>query len=335
MIHIRHEASLLSYNTFGIPAAASVFAESDDAVELSEFVNSLPDPLSVFILVGGSNVLFASDRCEAVIRPVMKGIEPVGETGGKVWVRVGAGVVWDDFVGWCVSKNYAGVENLSYIPGTVGACPVQNIGAYGVEAQETVETVETVCLATGQEVIFNKQQCMFGYRDSFFKRNGEKYLITHVSFRLSKKFEPNIEYAGLKAELPRSGPVTVETVRQAVIRIRARKLPDPAELGNAGSFFKNPVVDAAKSEEIIRLHPQAPLYPTSEGLWKIPAAWLIQQCGWKGVRTGNVGVHGRQPLAIVNYGGATGREILDLAQKIIASVEDSFGVKLEPEVNIV
>ncbi len=335
MINIRQEVSLLSYNTFGIPATASVFVESDDATELADFIRSLPDPSGAFLLGGGSNILFVSNRCEMVIHPVIKGIEVTAETDDDVWIRAGAGEVWDDFVSWCVARNYAGVENLSHIPGTVGACPIQNIGAYGTEAKETIELVETIEKTTGQIITFNNQQCQFDYRDSFFKKNKGKYLITAAQFKLSKRFEPNVKYADLKTELSRNVHVTMENIRQAVISIRSRKLPDPAELGNAGSFFKNPTIDTAKSREISELDPQAPLYPVSHGCWKISAAWLIQHCGWKGVQDGNVGTHSRQPLVIVNYGGAIGKEVLDFAQKIIDSVDRKFGIRLEPEVNVV
>jgi UDP-N-acetylmuramate dehydrogenase len=295
----------------------------------------LSEPSGAFVLGGGSNVLFVSDRAEVVIHPVMKGIEPVDETDDHVWVRAGAGEIWDDFVSWCVNRHYAGVENLSHIPGTVGACPIQNIGAYGAEAKETVELVEAVEKKTGQTVAFDKQQCLFGYRDSFFKRNKGKYIITAVRFKLSKRFEPNVKYTDLEMELSRHIPVTLENMRQAIINIRRRKLPDPSELGNAGSFFKNPTIDIEKWKEISQTYPQAPLYPVSQGYWKISAAWMIQQCGWKGIRQGNVGTHIQQPLVIVNYGGANGKEVLNFAQKIIESVERKFGIGLEPEVNIV
>ena len=335
MINIRKEVSLLSRNTFGIPATASVFVESDNVAELTDFLRSLSDLSAPLVLGRGSNILLVSDRLETVIHPVMKGIELIDETDGHVCVRVGAGEVWDDFVSWCVNRQYAGVENLSYIPGTVGACPIQNIGAYGVEAKETVEMVEAIEKQTGQAVTFSNRQCLFGYRDSFFKKNKGKYIITAVRFRLSKRFEPNIKYAGLETELSRSVSVALKDVRQAVINIRRRKLPDPSELGNAGSFFKNPTINVEKYSEINRLYPQAPLYSVSQVYWKISAAWLIQQCEWKGVREGNAGTHAEQPLVIVNYGGASGMEILSFAQKIIDSVDRKFGIGLEPEVNIV
>jgi len=335
MINIQQEISLLSRNTFGIPATASVFVETDNNAELVDFVRTLPDPSAAFVLGGGSNILLTSNRLDIVIHPVMKGIELIDETDDHVVVRAGAGEIWDDFVKWCVERDFSGVENLSYIPGTVGACPIQNIGAYGAEAKETIELVDATEKKTGQKVIFNNSQCQFGYRDSFFKKNKGKYIITAVRFRLSKRFEPNVNYSDLQTELSRNISVTLKDVRQAVIDIRRRKLPDPSELGNVGSFFKNPTIPIEKSNEINKLYPKAPLYPVSQGYCKISAAWLIQQCGWKGIRDENVGAHERQPLVIVNYGGANGINILNFAKKIIDAVHRKFGIRLEPEVNIV
>ena len=335
MINIRKEVSLLPYNTFGVPATASMFVESDHADELADFLKALPHPSATVLLGSGSNTLFVSDRCGTVVRPVIKGIEVMEETDDHVLVRAGAGEIWDDFVYWCVEKNYAGVENLSYIPGTVGACPIQNIGAYGIEVKKTIETVEAIEINTGQAVSFNNQQCRFDYRDSFFKNNKGKYLITNVQFKLSKRFEPKIIYADLKTELFRNAHITIETMRQSIISIRSRKLPDPEKLGNAGSFFKNPTIDAAKYKEISQLHPQAPIYPIGMECWRISAAWLIERSGWKGKQNGNVGTHKWHPLVVINYGGANGKEIFDFAGKIIDSVIDGFGIRLEPEVNIV
>ena len=335
MINIRHEVPLLPFNTFGISAIASFFVVSDNADELADYVRTLSDSSVSLVLGGGSNILLTSDRYDLVIRPAMKGINLIEETDDHVLVRVGAGEIWDDFVNWCVKQNYSGVENLSHIPGTVGACPIQNIGAYGVEAKETIETVEAIERNTGKTVTFSNQQCEFGYRYSIFKKNRGKYIITAVRFKLSKRFEPNIKYAGLETELSHIAPVTLESVRLAVINVRSRKLPDPAKLGNCGSFFKNPTIDAEKLKEISNLYPQAPLYPVAHGIWKISAAWMIQQCGWKDFREGNVGTYMQQPLVMVNYGGATGKEILDFARKIIDSVNKRFNIVLEPEVHSV
>jgi len=335
MINIQKEVSLSSRNTFGIPATASVFFETDNDTELVDVIRSLPDPFTAYVLGGGSNILLVSDRLDVVIHPVMKGIELINETDDHVIVRVGAGEIWDDFVKWSVEHDFAGVEKLSYIPGTVGACPIQNIGAYGCEAKETIESVEAIEKKTGCAVSFSNQQCQFDYRDSFFKKKKGKYVITAVRFRLSKHFEPNINYSDLQTELSQATSVTLKNVRQAVINIRRLKLPDPSELGNAGSFFKNPTIQIEKSNEMMKLYPKAPLYPVSQGYCKISAAWLIQQCGWKGIREGNVGTYERQPLVIVNYGGANGAEILNFAQKIIETVYLKFDIRLETEVNIV
>ncbi len=334
MINIRQEVDLFPYNTFGIPATASMFVEVDCVDEVSDFLKSLADPSIAFILGGGSNVLFVADRCEVVVHPVFKGIELIDETADSVLIRAGAGEVWDDFVQWCVDRHYSGVENLSHIPGLVGACPIQNIGAYGVEVKDVVESVEAMELVTGQVALFSQQQCQFGYRDSFFKQHKRQYFVTAVQFRLSKKFVPNVHYVDLKMELSRVPLVTLESIRQAVIHIRNRKLPDPSKIGNAGSFFKNPTISTEKSTEISKQYHQVPLYPVTPDFWKISAAWLIQQCGWKGIREGQVGTYPSQPLVIVNYGGATGKEILDFSTKIIDSVHDKFGIRLEPEVNI-
>ena len=274
MLNIHHEAPL--FNTFGIPATASVLVESDDAAELADYVRSLSQPSASLLLGGGSNILFVSGRCLHVIRPAIKGIEMINETDEHVLLRAGAGEVWDHFVNWCVKRGYSGIENLSHIPGTVGACPIQNIGAYGVEAKETIEAVETIEMTTGKKVVFDNRQCLFGYRDSFFKQNKGKYLITAVCFRLSKKFEPNLKYDDLRLELS-DEHVTIEKVRQAIISIRSRKLPDPSEMGNAGSFFKNPILSNEKSKEIKENYTSAPLYHLSNEHCKISAAWLVQQ----------------------------------------------------------
>ncbi len=336
MILIRQDVNLLPYNTFGIPATAASFVECDDASELVDFFRSHSQSSSCLILGGGSNMLFASDHCDCIVHPAIKGIELIDQTDEEILIRVGAGEVWDDLVKWCVEKNYAGLENLSAIPGMVGACPIQNIGAYGVEAKDVIEHVEAIEVVTGKELVFNNKQCNFGYRDSFFKRNKGKYLITAVQFRLSKNFIPNVKYADIQMELARVPIVSIDVVRKAITDIRSKKLPDPSELGNAGSFFKNPTITTEKSTEINQLYNNSvPLYPVSSNSWKISAGWLIQQCGWKGVREGNVGTHKRQALVIVNYGGATGTEILDFAQKIIDSVNEKFGIRLEPEVNVV
>ena len=335
MINIKQDVSLLPYNTFGVSATASVFVESDNVAEIAEFIRSVPDSSAILLLGSGSNVLFASERCDIVVRFVKRGIEVIDENEDDVLVCAYAGEVWDDFVSWCVERRYAGVENLSHIPGTVGACPIQNIGAYGVEAKETIETVETLEMASGKTVIFNKEQCQFDYRDSFFKRNKGKYLITSVQFRLSKKFEPIVKYGDLQLELVSNAHTTIEGVRWAIINIRNKKLPNPTELGNAGSFFKNPTISNEKADEFKQIDSHVHMYPVSSEYNKISAAWLINNAVERGLREGNVGIHKNQSLVIVNYGGATGKEILDFASKISKIVRDTLGVELEMEVNVI
>ena len=335
MIKFSNEVDLKPFNTFGISATASVFVEADEAAELAELVRSLHINSPVLLLGGGSNILFVSERCPIVYRPAIKGIEVLSQTDADVLVRAGAGEVWDEFVCWCVKNGYAGLENLSHIPGTVGACPIQNIGAYGAEAKETIEKVETIEVATGQVVTFNNKQCLFGYRDSFFKQNKGKCIITAVCFRLSKIFVPNLTYRDLQTELTHETDITIGKVRQAVINIRSRKLPDTAELGNAGSFFKNPTISNNKLQSLRKIDPLLSVYPVTEEFSKISAAWLIRQCGWSGKRHVSVGVHKHQPLVIVNYGDATGKEIVDFADRISDSIRKRFDIELEKEVNIV
>jgi UDP-N-acetylmuramate dehydrogenase len=334
MIDIRNNVPLLAYNTFGIASLAATFVASDNAGELADYLHVQQLPPATLILGGGSNILFVSDHCEMVIHPTLKGIE-VTEDKETVLVRAYAGETWDDLVAYCVAHNYSGIENLSAIPGTVGACPVQNIGAYGVEAKDVIEQVETLELSTGKTVLFNNDACQFAYRDSFFKHHKGKYLVTAVSFRLSKTFAPDLRYAGLEAELSREKERTLGALREAVIRIRRQKLPDYRELGNAGSFFKNPAIPIELSETLKQSYADIPLYPATTASRKVSAAWLIQQCGWKGIQKGTVGACRTQPLILVNHGHATGKEVLDFAKEIIESVEQKFGIRMEPEVNIV
>ncbi len=334
MIKIQQQVSLLPYNTFGVQATASEYIETDNLNELSDFIRSTTFNPSPLILGGGSNVLFITDHCALVIHPAFKGIEIANEDETNVWLRVGAGENWQDFVSWCVQHRYSGVENLAFIPGHVGACPVQNIGAYGVEVKDAIEKVEAVDMSTGEYRQFNNEQCHFNYRDSYFKQNKGKYLITFVHFKLSKSFVPNLKYVDLVNCL-NGREISIETVYQAIIDIRRKKLPDPADISNAGSFFKNPVIDGEKASAIEEQYPSVPLYHVDSSSYKISAAWLIQTCGWKGVREKNVGTYPGQPLVIVNYGGATGQEIWSFATKIRDSVNGQFGILLESEVNMV
>jgi UDP-N-acetylmuramate dehydrogenase len=337
MLFFRRHFSLLPFNTFSVPATADTFVTSDNVAELTGELHQLyrKGKLSgsMLVLGGGSNVLFVSDPCW-VVHPDFKGIEMEEEDEKTVRVRAYAGEIWDDVVKWCVERNYSGMENLSAIPGTAGACPVQNIGAYGQEAGNVIEQVEAFDIAAGKTLLFSRSDCAFGYRDSFFKRHRGKYLIVSVSFRLSKTFTPQLLYAGLKEAMGHT-PVTPLAVREAVMAVRRRKLPDYTVLGNAGSFFKNPSVPEDQARRLQQQYASLPLYPVAGGYCKASAAWLIEQCGWKGVRKGNTGAYAGQPLILVNYGNASGKEIIAFAHEIIDSVEERFDVRLEPEVHLV
>jgi UDP-N-acetylmuramate dehydrogenase len=337
MIIIEESFSLKSYNTFGIQSYARFFAEANNLADLKTIVGVFRDDhRPKLILGGGSNLLFTDDFDGIVIFPDLKGTDLLKETDSHVLVKASAGENWDTFVNFCVSQGWGGIENLSLIPGNVGACPIQNIGAYGVEVKDVLHAVETLDISTGEARIFSNAECCFGYRDSIFKHEAKnKYIITSVTFKLAKHPVFQINYPDIRAELDRFGETTISSVRQAIINIRKKKLPDPEQLGNAGSFFKNPVIAPDKFNAIKQEYPSAPSYPATGGLIKIPAAWLIQTCGWKGKREGNVGTHESQPLVIVNYGGATGKEIIGFAQKIQDTVTQKFDIESEMEVNIV
>lgn len=334
---IQENTSLLPYNTFGLPAKAAHFAAIDtpDALRVALRTGIRP----VFILGGGSNVLFTRDPEGLVLRNVIKGIEIVRRFSHRVWVRFGGGEIWHDGVLWAVSQGLGGIENMSLIPGTVGAAPIQNIGAYGVELKDVFVSLEAMDLETGKLHRFNRAQCRFGYRDSFFKREGKgKYCIVSVTLSLTTdRHKLNMAYGDIRKTLETDGISNpgIADVSRAVIRIRSSKLPDPARIGNCGSFFKNPETERAVLDRILATHPQAPHFPLPDGRVKIPAGWLIEQCGWKGKRVGNTGCYEKQALVLVNHGGATGSEVRELAFAIIESVEKNFGIRLEPEVNIV
>lgn len=337
-MEIRKDFSLKDYNTFGIDVKCKYFVEADGEEELAAFVGEFEwKPWEVLVLGGGSNFLFTGDFEGTVFYPMMQGIEVAEEDGETVLVRVGAGVVWDDFVAWAVGKGYGGVENLSLIPGHVGAAPVQNVGAYGMEAGDTVEAVEAVDLEKGERVRIGAGECRFGYRDSAFKREWRnRFVVTRVWFRLSKHPRFRLDYGSVKAEVEKlGGEVTPGKVREAVIRIREAKLPDVKTVPSAGSFFKNPVVEAGMAERLAEEYPGMPLYRLEDGRCKLAAGWLIEQCGWKGKSLGRAGVYEKQALVLVNRGGADGMEIARLANEIKKSVFVRFGVWIEPEVNVV
>lgn len=333
---IQKNISLLPYNTFGIPVEATYFAEVHSVNDLRTALRSGIRP--VFVLGGGSNVLFTRDVEGLVLKNSIRGIEIVRRFKNKIWVKIGGGEVWHDFVVWAVKNNFGGVENLSLIPGSVGAAPVQNIGAYGVELKDIFVGLQAVELATGELRHFSRADCQFGYRDSFFKKEGKgKYCIASVTLSLTlKNHRLNISYGDIRKTLETNSVAspTIADVSRAVVQIRSSKLPDPAKIGNCGSFFKNPETPRAVLERIRPTHPNVPHFDLPNGKVKIPAGWLIEQCGWKGKRVGNTGCYEKQALVLVNHGGATGEEVKNLAFAIIESVEKEFGIRLEPEVNM-
>ena len=292
--------------------------------------------LPVLVLGGGSNILFTQDFDGMVVKPELLGIELTDRQSDRITVAAGAGVVWDDLVVWCVDRGWGGLENLSHIPGTVGAAPVQNIGAYGAEVGDAIDRVEGIYIDTLEPFVFLAADCAFGYRSSIFKTELKgRILITRVFFSLSAHPQSNTDYGRIEQELQNQPDKSVHSVRQAIIAIRSQKLPDPAKIGNAGSFFKNPVVTESLASQIRADYPQIPLYPADvSGYCKLPAAFLIEKAGWKGVRRGRVGVHTDQPLVLLAYEGAKGQEVLDLSLLICESVQEKFGILLEPEVNI-
>ncbi|MCF8372536.1 MAG: UDP-N-acetylmuramate dehydrogenase [Bacteroidales bacterium] len=336
MKKLHHNFPLKNLNTFGIDAFVKQYFSFSEEHELLDFLHTLKkNPQPFFILGGGSNVLFTKDFEGTIIHPQNKGISIVEENEENVLVQVRAGEEWDDFVAWAVDHSYYGVENLSLIPGNVGASPIQNIGAYGVEVCQVIEKVKAIDIGTGNEKWFAKNDCNFGYRSSIFKTELRgKFIITEVFFRLQKQGQLNFSYGTIKDELAQFPDINLKNLRQAVINIRQSKLPDPAVLGNAGSFFKNPVVPAKKAGSLLKTYPNMPNYPAESERVKLAAGWLIEQCGWKGKRIGNAGVHEKQALVLVNHGNATGAEIADFSNKIKVSVEEEFRIILETEVNI-
>ena len=329
--------SLLEYNTFGIDVTAKYFVEYASVEELRQLLASdLLRDNKFFHIGGGSNLLFIGNYEGVILHSVIGGVEETGRGGDEVLVRAGAGVKWDDLVAWAVGKGYGGMENLSGIPGEVGATPVQNIGAYGREVKDIVREVECVRVADGALERFSAADCRFGYRDSVFKRAWKgKYIVVAVTYALSLRPELHTGYGSLADEIRRYPDPTVASVREAVLAIRRRKLPEPKVLGNAGSFYLNPVVPAAKVDELRRRYPDMPCYEAGRGRYKIPAGWMIEQCGWKGRSVGPVAVHGSQALVLINKGGANGLDIINLSDSIRESVRGRFGIDLTPEVNII
>lgn len=331
---------LEEYNTFHLRANARYFTEVTSSEELLKLLSEPKwKETPRLILGGGSNVLFTQDINALVIRIAIKGITIIREDDETIDIKVGAGEMWHNFVLYCVENNFNGVENLSLIPGTVGAAPMQNIGAYGVEIKEVVQEVESIEIETGTIRRFTNEECQFGYRESVFKKELKgKYIITSVTFRLSKSPDFKISYGDVQKTLgtDKENEITIQRVSDAIIQIRKSKLPDPAEIGNAGSFFKNPEIPTSHYELLKTKFPELPGYPTlSPDFTKVPAGWLIEKSGWKGHKEGQAGVHAKQALVLVNYGGATGNQIKELSEKIQASVRENFSIQLTPEVNFI
>jgi UDP-N-acetylmuramate dehydrogenase len=328
--------SLKPYNTFGLNYIADRIIHLHDDSDIRSVAKEIHSYKPYLILGGGSNLLFTGDFKGTLIHPVIGGIRILKHDNNSVIISAGSGIRWDDLVAWTVENGFYGLENLSLIPGNTGAAPVQNIGAYGVEVRRTIDRVETIRLADGKQVIFSNDDCGFDYRYSIFK-GPEKgnYIVTRVFFRLSIEAELNLEYGGVKEEVLKLGETSLKNVRSAIIRIRKNKLPDPNVTGNAGSFFKNPVVPDTIAEKLRMEFPLMPQYPERKGFTKLAAGWLIQQCGLKGKRSGDAGVHENQALVLVNYGNATGKDIYSLSETVRQSVKDKFGLDLEREVEIV
>jgi len=330
---VEKNVSLKELHTFGLSVDAAAYTSISSEEELQAL---LPVQSPVLILGGGSNLLFTQNFEGLVLHNSIKGIEVIDETEQDVLLRVGGGEVWHELVLWSIEQGYGGLENLSLIPGSVGAAPIQNIGAYGVEVKDVFEKLEAIDIKTGETKIFEHKDCHFGYRDSVFKRALKgKYYITRVIFRLSKQPTFNVSYGAIKTVLEEQKTVvSIRSISDAVIQIRQQKLPDPKEIGNSGSFFKNPIIPISQFEKLKKQYPKMPSYPLGETEVKLAAGWLIDQLGWKGYRKGDAGVHKNQALVLVNYGNAKGAEIWALAQEIQQSVLAQYGIHLEAEVNI-
>ncbi|MGI9532701.1 UDP-N-acetylmuramate dehydrogenase [Lutimonas sp.] len=328
--------SLRALNTFGIDALAEKFAEVNSVSELSTIIEAQKD---VFILSGGSNILLTKNIEKPVVFLNIKGIDIIERNDSHVLVKAQAGENWHEFVCWCLSHDFGGLENLSLIPGNVGTSPMQNIGAYGVEIKDCFENLEALEISTGRIKQFTAKECAFGYRESVFKNDLKgKYIILNVTFKLStSSHQIKADYGAIKDQLASDGVLSpsIQDISKAVIAIRKSKLPDPKEIGNSGSFFKNPVISATHFSKIKAAHPEVPYYTVTEDAIKVPAGWLVEKCGFKGKRFGDAGVHKKQALVLVNYNRAKGADILDLAKNIQTEVSRQFEIDLDMEVNII
>jgi UDP-N-acetylmuramate dehydrogenase len=335
-MQVQQNYSLKKYNTFGINAIAKYFARFQTEEELKKHLESKKEE-STMILGGGSNILFTKNHDGFVLKNEVGGIDIINEDADFVYIKAGAGKRWQEFVMFCVKNNFGGVENLSLIPGNVGASPMQNIGAYGVEIKDVFYELEALHLQDLEKRKFSLEDCKFGYRESVFKNiYKDQFAILNVTYRLRKKPVFNISYGAIEAELKKMNieNLSVKAVSDAVIQIRSSKLPDPAIIGNSGSFFKNPLISKQHFDKLILLEMDIPFYKIDEENYKVPAGWLIEQCGWKGFRRGDAGCYEKQALVLVNYGNATGKEIYNLSEEIKISVKEKFDIELDREVNI-
>lgn len=337
MIKIHQNYSLKLNNTFGVDIVSPLFCEPANLKQLELAVRYAEDrSLDRYIIGEGSNLLFTGPFDGLLIRPLFQGIELVDSSSSELLIRAGAGVNWDSFVAYCVQQQWYGTENLSLIPGSVGAVPVQNIGAYGVEAKDIIELVEVFDSSTMRPEVFSNTACKFGYRDSIFKHvKPGMYIVTAVVFRLARKAELVLDYGNVRDTFLQEPVQSLQTLRETIISIRQSKLPDPGKTGNAGSFFKNPVITQEQFQEISKKFGNVPGFPAEANKMKVPAAWLIEKAGWKGLRQGDTGTWPHQPLVIVNYGTATGKDILEFSEKIRKSVLEEFKIDLEREVTVI
>lgn len=336
-MQVQKNISLQAYNTFGIAVNAQQFVEINALSDLEYLPALVKENENILILGGGSNLLFTQDYNGLVIKNNLKGISQIKEDADTILIKAMAGETWHNLVMYCVENNFGGIENLSLIPGCVGASPIQNIGAYGVELKDVFVELEAMELQTGNIITVDKITCNFGYRNSIFKQDWKgKYIIISVTLQLQKNPKLNTSYGAIQHTLSKNNITnpSIKDISDAVIAIRQSKLPDPKVIGNAGSFFKNPEVEKVVYDNLLKQFPDMPGYPISDAIIKIPAGWLIEQCGFKGKLIGNTGAHKDQALVLVNYGGATGKEIINLAMQIQKTVFEKFGVTIEPEVNV-
>lgn len=336
-MHIEKDYSLQAITTFHLPAKCKYFVEYNTIAELKEFINSeLAKKETLFQIGGGSNLLFTKDFDGIILHSCIKFINIISEDNDGVIVEAGAGIEWDEFVKYCVSNSFSGVENLSYIPGEVGASAIQNIGSYGAEVKDVIYCIHTVEKETGMERIFMNDECDYGYRDSIFKKElKDKYIVTSVEYKLSKKPSYILDYGPLKKLLESQENITLQKIRETIIMVRTSKLPDPKEIGSVGSFFKNPVISIEEFKTLQTKYPDIAHYIVDEGHIKVPAGWLIEHAGLKGYRIGQAGVYEKQCLVIVNWGGASSNDIIALYQYVISTVKKLYNIELHPEANII